>query len=71
MPNATVTQAFHFAKGGEVLRFKKGAQDLPQDALDHAVQHGFVKEDAGKQPSKPRRTQAAAATVEEPKHGTD
>lgn len=71
MPKATVTQAFHFAKGGEVLRYKKGEQDLPQDALDHALCHGFVEQNADKHPNKPRRTQAAAATVEEPKHGTD
>lgn len=70
MPEATVTQAFHFAKGGEVLRYKKGEQDLPQDALDHAIRHGFVKQGAGKHLTQPRRTQAAA-TVEEPKHGTD
>lgn len=50
MPKANVTQAFHFAKGGEVLRFKKGEQDLPADALEHAIKHGYVKADAAEQP---------------------
>ncbi|SDS26368.1 hypothetical protein SAMN05216198_1565 [Halopseudomonas litoralis] len=43
MPKANITQAFHFAKGGEVLLFKKGEQDLPADALEHAIKHGYAK----------------------------
>tara|TARA_R110000764_G_scaffold2641_5_gene11477 strand:+ start:5783 stop:5980 length:198 start_codon:yes stop_codon:yes gene_type:complete len=42
MPKHNVTQAFHYATGGEVLHFKKGEQELPPDVAAHAIKHGFV-----------------------------
>ena len=42
MPKHNVTQAFHYAMGGEVLHFKKGEQELPPNVAAHAIKHGFV-----------------------------
>lgn len=64
-----VTQAFHYAAGGVTTRYTKGVQPLPPVVAEHALGHGFAE--FAEHPNKPRRTQAAAATVEEPKHGTD
>lgn len=44
MPKVTVTHAFHYAKGGEVLRFTKGEQELAPDVLEHATKNGFIKQ---------------------------
>lgn len=49
MPKHNVTQAFHYAKGGEVLRIKKGEQELSPDVLAHAIKNGFVKENKATQ----------------------
>lgn len=43
MPKQHIVVApFHFAMGGEVLRFKKGERNLPPEALAHAIKHGFA-----------------------------
>ena len=67
MPQYRVTQAFHYAQGGSVVRYTKGEQALPPAVAEHALHHGFAEP---VQP-KPRRTPAPPATVEEEKHGAD
>lgn len=45
MPKATVTQAFHYAKGGTTVRITKGDHDdLPADQIAHGIKHGFIAE---------------------------
>lgn len=63
MPKHTVTQAFHYATGGEVLHFKKGEQDLPPAVAEHAIKHGFVpapKTPTAKQTDAPTKAEPAA-----------
>lgn len=67
MPQYRVTQAFHYAQGGNVVRYTKGEQPLPPAVADHALAHGFAEP----MQTKPRRTPAPPATVEEEKNGTD
>jgi len=67
MPQHNVTQAFHYAAGGTVTRYRKGVQSLPPAVAEHALAHGFIAAD---QP-KPRRIPAVPAKAEETTHGTD
>lgn len=67
MPQYRVTQAFHYAQGGTVVRYTKGEQVLPPAVAEHALHHGFAET----MQTKPRRNPAPLATVEEKKHGTD
>lgn len=62
MPQYNVTQAFHYAAGGTVARFRKGVQPLSPAVAEHALSKGFAELE---QPTKQRRTPAATATVEE------
>ena len=46
MPEVTISKPFNYQHGGEVKRYKVGAQDVPQAVADHAKAKGFLKPEA-------------------------